>query len=681
MQRTQGNRSVARLLLQRKADDPSPASAPSPSPAPGASPAAPSGLIVEDSATDLQPGQMRKSEFLAQARTAVNATVDQALAGSSWAAVARPQIDSEVEKWHGNLRGQDGPAIERSLRQQVPGAVGAASATALIQPLCDHVRTTIQTRLPKSDGLTGAMGTAASAVTSLVQGASRVVSSAAQGIGNAISSVGNLLFKTRGAGERKTQDPQAIQAQLGSGHGLDARVQAGMETAFGRGFGHVQVHTDATAATLADDLDARAFAVGPHIAFGAGEYHPGTPIGDALIAHELAHVAQQHGAHSDAGVLQKGGEDTTALEEDADAAAMNAVVGLWGGTKQFITTAGANAGPALRSGLKLQRCSKTQPELKTRDQRLIEFANESDWKSFFGEFNAMSESEERAFLRANPWAVETIRIHLYAAGSNADQDRIRLLLGGLTGSAGAAYDAAVAAGKWAEAATQLRSLSDAEINDRLKKLSKDQLTALRQAAGTDVRDRLVSVINVFTASDPANTMNAKEMYQTWMQFWVRKFNEAVEYRLFLDKKLHDANVQVYADKKYLFNLGKRDALGPEYEQATNRESTLQNLLQIKEIHDWLETYVDGMGRRVTFEEVNTKALEIAKAKAWFNEWVAPIVYAVLGEASGPRKTAGRGGMPEESLPPEAPGACFVGGTEISTPPAGKPSRASPSATP
>ena len=54
-------------------------------------------------------------------------------------------------------------------------------------------------------------------------------------------------------------------------------------------FSHVRVHTDAAAARSAFDVNARAYTVGSHIAFGAGE----SPSDRSLLAHELAHVAQQ----------------------------------------------------------------------------------------------------------------------------------------------------------------------------------------------------------------------------------------------------------------------------------------------------------------------------------------------------------------------------------------------------
>ena len=57
-----------------------------------------------------------------------------------------------------------------------------------------------------------------------------------------------------------------------------------MGAAFGHDFSSVRVHTDSSDAALSDQLNARAFTIGSDIAFGSGEYQPGTMIGDALIA-------------------------------------------------------------------------------------------------------------------------------------------------------------------------------------------------------------------------------------------------------------------------------------------------------------------------------------------------------------------------------------------------------------
>jgi len=59
-----------------------------------------------------------------------------------------------------------------------------------------------------------------------------------------------------------------------------------------RGASDVRVHTGPAAASAARAVGARAFTVGRHVVFGEGAYQPGTPSGQRLLAHELAHTAQ-----------------------------------------------------------------------------------------------------------------------------------------------------------------------------------------------------------------------------------------------------------------------------------------------------------------------------------------------------------------------------------------------------
>jgi hypothetical protein len=58
------------------------------------------------------------------------------------------------------------------------------------------------------------------------------------------------------------------------------------------------LHTDERAAESARGLNARAFTLGKDVAFGAGQYAPGTLDGRRLLAHELTHVVQQRGSRN-----------------------------------------------------------------------------------------------------------------------------------------------------------------------------------------------------------------------------------------------------------------------------------------------------------------------------------------------------------------------------------------------
>jgi hypothetical protein len=62
-----------------------------------------------------------------------------------------------------------------------------------------------------------------------------------------------------------------------------------MERSFGRRFDDVVVHPDSPRA----EGPVHALTEGRHIHFAPGRFHPGTPHGDWLIGHELAHVVQQ----------------------------------------------------------------------------------------------------------------------------------------------------------------------------------------------------------------------------------------------------------------------------------------------------------------------------------------------------------------------------------------------------
>jgi hypothetical protein len=125
--------------------------------------------------------------------------------------------------------------------------------------------------------------------------------------------------------------PEAVMAELGPGRPLDGDSASRLGAAMEDDFGDVRIHTDGAATRKAAELDACAFTVGGHVAFAAGEYRPGTPEGDALLAHELAHVQQQRAA-AKAPVSKRRDEAAPdeAHEADADGAAAGVLARLYG---------------------------------------------------------------------------------------------------------------------------------------------------------------------------------------------------------------------------------------------------------------------------------------------------------------------------------------------------------------
>src|SRR5260221_238476 len=84
-------------------------------------------------------------------------------------------------------------------------------------------------------------------------------------------------------------DPDLV-GRLGPSFSMPGPLRGPLEHAFHRDLGNVQLHTGAQAERAAAGLNARAFAVGEHIAFGSRAFSPETQSGLELAAHEAAHV-------------------------------------------------------------------------------------------------------------------------------------------------------------------------------------------------------------------------------------------------------------------------------------------------------------------------------------------------------------------------------------------------------
>lgn len=282
------------------------------------------GLLVEPGAGPLGPGQMEKGAFLEQLRSACQ----------SAAAQAGPQLDQAFARY----RTLSAAACERAFRRHAPAARSAAD---YIPPIADLVRTGVAQAQQ-----TGALPPALSALLELGGAGGDAAGPAATGAGPARAMTALA----------PPDSPAAIAAHLGPGEALDPGTAARMEDALGAPVHGARVHTDPAAARLAAEHNAHALTVGPHVAFAAGAYQPGTPGGDALLAHELAHVQQQAAAGPLEGAVQRKAEDASA-EADADVAAQGAMATLYGGARGVLQKVRSR----LATGLSLQRCPTSSP--------------------------------------------------------------------------------------------------------------------------------------------------------------------------------------------------------------------------------------------------------------------------------------------------------------------------------
>jgi len=236
--------------------------------------------VVEDR-QGVSAGQMHRSEFLATLREALLEATD-------------------AEFRHFGRTARDCPYILRTIERYAT------------RPLSSMMRLIRAFARPPA-------GADARGLISAVTARARVV---ARRIGERQGPRAQAVTESRGA-TLPSHDPATIRAQLGNGRALDGHTRQKMEGSFGTSFASVRIHEDATAARFNTALGARAFTVGQDIAFAAGQYRPGTPPGDLVIAHELAHTVQQGSGMP----RTSSGPADQDLERQAERAAVAAVAG------------------------------------------------------------------------------------------------------------------------------------------------------------------------------------------------------------------------------------------------------------------------------------------------------------------------------------------------------------------
>lgn len=321
-------------------------------------------LLVEDDSNQLASGQMRKADFLDQLETVVRTAAD-----SELATVGRSARDCPyIARWIAFYRTRSSRHVEAALHRYAPESTRARSADEYIPVVARRVQ-----RAASVWAATGRITGLPDELASRIKGGGGLAAIEAF-ISRTPSAFVDMLPLPATVSARPTSllatastsaddagppapGPQEFGSQLGAGGELDTSVRSRMESAFGHDFSRVRVHTDGRAAALSSNLNARAFTVGNDIAFATSEYRPGDIVGEALIAHELAHVVQQEGATVSNSALREEGEYDR-LEQDADASAFGAMAALWGGMKRALSGAVKNAKPALSTGLGLQRCKK-----------------------------------------------------------------------------------------------------------------------------------------------------------------------------------------------------------------------------------------------------------------------------------------------------------------------------------
>ena len=278
----------------------------------------PFGVLVDEGAPNA--GQIERRAFMARLEERIRAAADEELA-----LVGRTATDCPyLEAWLAFYRNKTAAQIERAIRQYT-GAEDA-SIDGLTAAVVSRVRVSIQRWREKGQP-----------------------SDQAVPPGLALASEGqdSLLPPSVPPTSGNPQDTVLGTTRVGEGSPLEPALRNRFASAFGTPLDHVRIHHDASAQAMTRAQGARALAWGPHVLIGPDEWSPNTVQGQALLAHELAHVRQQSTADSH--------ESSVQLERHASRSAVAALRRLYGAAQPA-----PSPGPG--AGLRLQSCGGPSSE-------------------------------------------------------------------------------------------------------------------------------------------------------------------------------------------------------------------------------------------------------------------------------------------------------------------------------
>lgn len=300
-----------------------------------------------------------------------------------------------------------------------------------------------------------------------------------------------------------------LQAKPAGTGNLPAPLRTQFEQALQTDLSAVTIHTDATAQQHTAALGAKAVTVGQDIYFDKDQYAPETPAGRELLAHEVAHAAQQQhaapvsiaAATRNTPNLEASDQRYHAAERNADSAATAMLAGRKA-TIEPTTTAHA------------QRREYSRDELLAAIRAALA---RQDWHDTAIRLNGMSSGDIAMLVgRMSIGQLSHVREAAVAAmpGYSARvTDAIDAHNPNATAIAAIyeAYEKAVSkaksTGDWQEVANRLHGMGDWDIQDRLRKFDWFQLVAIRK----------VATARITTHVDQAETKRVQRAQQAYAQ--------------------------------------------------------------------------------------------------------------------------------------------------------------------
>jgi hypothetical protein len=135
------------------------------------------------------------------------------------------------------------------------------------------------------------------------------------------------------------------------------------------------------------------------------------------------------------------------------------------------------------------------------------------------------------------------------------------------------------------------------------------------------------------------------MFEAWRNNLSRRNDDAQRRHRQVTDRLRAEDLAGYADRMWMFRQGRQDALGPDYMATAEEADRCSAQMGVMEdVLNWIEN-AETAGRRVTLEQVDQEALEIAQSKHIFGLVFGSVLLARIAAIQGARPTSNGDGLP------------------------------------
>jgi hypothetical protein len=130
---------------------------------------------------------------------------------------------------------------------------------------------------------------------------------------------------------------------------------------------------------------------------------------------------------------------------------------------------------------------------------------------------------------------------------------------------------------------------------------------------------------------------SRKAFDDWLDVWKKTQNASRIELNKLTEKLKKEDQIGFGDKFNRYNSGITNALGEEYERVSGEYYLSLSLTELGlEVLRWVEDQ-GSSGKLPTYDDINKRAFDMLKEDEWYQTYVVPVLYVVIGGLYGRRK--------------------------------------------